>query len=149
MEADLKALIAKLDALNGKKLKNIQAKALRQVGVIVKDAIIARTPVRVDAPSGNALPVGALKADIKALVHIAKDENAGDPSTVTIGPSKKTAYVARWIEYGHEIPRAHKPNARKNVPPRPFIRPAFDSVKSQAIETYETIMREEIAKAMK
>ncbi len=99
MEADFAALIARFDRANGDGLKQAQRKALSAVGQIVKTAIVAAAPVRVDdTPSGTALQPGALKADIKARVHIATDAKAAtDSSRVTIGPGKATAHVANWV----------------------------------------------------
>lgn len=47
-------------------------------------------------PSGRALPVGALKADVTLEVR----RESGLLMAV-VGPGKLTAHVARWVEYGH------------------------------------------------
>lgn len=148
MDKDFADLIAKLDAVNGEALKQAQRKALKRVGEIVKTAIVERAPERTEAtPGSNALPPGALKADIRATVHISRDEKAAtDTSRVTIGPGKKTAHVARWVENGHANPRARK--GKKNTPAHPFVRPAADASERQALEEYEAIMTAEITKVM-
>jgi HK97 gp10 family phage protein len=150
MEADFATIIAKLDAANGEGLKRAQRKALKAVGQIVQEAIVAAAPVRVDdTPSGTALKPGALKDDIKARVHIATDEKvATDNSRVTIGPGKATAYVANWIENGHANPKAKSAKAKKNTPAYPFVRKAADSVQQKAQAEYEAVMKAEIAKVM-
>jgi HK97 gp10 family phage protein len=148
MDNEFANLIAKMDGVKGEQLKKAQRKALRAVGDIVKTAIVEHAPERVsDTPSGTALAPGALKADIRARVHIAADEKmATDTSRVTIGPGKATAHVARWVENGHANSKAVK--GAKNTPAHPFIRPAADAVKQTTIDEYEAIMTAEIQKVM-
>jgi HK97 gp10 family phage protein len=148
MESDFLRLIAKFDAIKGDELKKAQRKALKAVGKIVQDAIVARAPVRVDdTPSGNALAPGALKADIQVHVHIASDAKAAtDISSVTIEPGKATAHVALWVERGHANPKAKK--GLTTTPAYPFIRPAQDSVEQAAVTEYETIVTAEIERVM-
>jgi HK97 gp10 family phage protein len=149
MEADFAALIAKFDKINGEGLKQAERKALKVVGKLVQDAIVAKAPVRTDGtPAGNALKPGALKADIKARVHISSDAKAaqGDTSYVSIGPGKATSHVARWVENGHANPKAVK--GAKTTPAHPFVRPAADATKQASIDTYEAIMTAEIAKEL-
>ena len=148
MESDFATLIAKFDRINGEGLKTAQRKALKAVGKIVQEAIVAKAPVRTDGtPAGTALKPGELKADIKARVHISTDVKAAtDTSCVIIGPGKKTAHVARWVENGHINTKAVK--GAKNTPSHPFIRPAYDATKQTVLDEYEAIMTAEIAKEM-
>ena len=148
MEADFANLIAKFDRINGEGLKAAQRKALKAVGKTVQETIIAKAPVRTDGtPAGNALKPGELKADIKARVHIATDAKAAtDTSYVTIGPGKKTAHVARFVENGHVNTKAVR--GAKNTPAHPFIRPAADATRQTVLDEYEAIMTAEISKEM-
>lgn len=139
-------LAAKLQSIAGEGRVAAERKALKAVGQLVQAAIVARAPVQSTTGHGDLAP-GELKADIKARVHIANDEKAAtDFSRVTVGPTKKTAYVANFVENGHANPKAQK--GLKNTPAHPFIRPAADSTKQEATELYTEILTEEIQKVM-
>ena len=162
MDDGFAELLSKLESLKGDGKAKAERKALRAVGALVQAAIVEAAPVRVQTPSGTALAPGALKADIRVRVHIAADANAAsDISRVTIGPGKDTAHVAQWVETGHES--VHGGYSRddgnggrrgpgkvdgKRVDAHPFIRPAADAVEQKAIDTYTTVMTDEIKKAM-
>lgn len=144
-------LQAKLTALTGDALARAERKALRAVGKLVKDAIVERAPEQVgDTPGGDLAP-GALKADIRAVVHIASDVKAAtDVSRVTIGPGKDTAHIARFVEDGHANARYGGTNRHTspNTPAHPFVRPAADATREAAVDLYASVMTEEVQKAM-
>lgn len=147
MDQAFNDLLEKMDRLKGDALKQANRKALRQVGTLYQQAIQERAPVRSEGHAGNALPPGALKDDVRVYVHIADDAKADtDTSRVTIGPGKKTAHVAKWIEEGHENPKAQK--GLKRTPAHPYIRPAADATEQKAIETYQAVMTAELQQVM-
>lgn len=127
-----------------------ERKALRKVGKVIKDAVVERAPVRPDVPAGNALPSGALAADIHARVHIRDGDGVSD---VVIAPGKKTQHVALWLERGHALVRGKKSRSGKGqrtigtVAAKPFLRPAAESSKDQAVETFVSSMSADLAQA--
>ena len=151
MPKDLAELQARLHSLASDARIAAERKALRAVGTLVQTAIVERAPQQSSTPHGELAP-GELKADIKARVHIATDENAAtDVSRVTIGPTSKTAYVANFVENGHANRPRNKPSSRarkENTPAHPFIRPAQDATQQKAIDLYAEIMAAEIQKVM-
>jgi HK97 gp10 family phage protein len=53
------------------------------------------------------------------------------------------AYYWSWIEFGH------KDRSGKAVDPRPFIRPAFESRKIQAMDTIKQVLKTKIEKLVR
>lgn len=147
---DFQALKAKLDGLNGEVRIKAERKSLRAVGDLFQAAIIEGAPEQSETAHGDLAP-GALKADIKSRVHVATDEGVttGDISRVTIGPGRSTEYVANWVENGHAGRRSKtREGPARNVPAHPFVRPAFDTNETKAIDLYTETMVAEIEKAM-
>lgn len=115
-----------------------------------QEAITDAAPVRTDdGPSGTALPPGKLKSEIQ--IRLAKLRN-GTVATF-IEPSKDVRHVARWQEYGHRIVhggRLGKSGGGKQtgfVLPRPFVRPAFESVESAALDKVEQVIIDDLTDA--
>ena len=147
---DFQALKAKLDGLSGEIRIKAERKSLRAVGDLFQTAIIELAPEQSETSHGD-LPPGALKASIKARVHVSTDEGVttGDVSKVTIGPGRSTEYVANWVENGHAGRRsATREGPARNVPAHPFVRPAFDANEDKAVDLYAETMAAEIEKAM-
>ncbi len=95
-----------------------------------------RTPVKVEdsGEDSNSLPPGALKDGITSKVSVQPQKGSG---SVTVRPSKDTAHVARWLEFGHQLV-SHKPGHKVigNVPAVPFFRNAFDAAKDRAVDAF-------------
>jgi HK97 gp10 family phage protein len=141
----LAELDAKLQGLPEEIVKKLFRKSLRASGQVIQKEIQSRAPVKVEdsGAKSNSLPPGALKADIKTRTKLAPEKGNG---SVTIGPGKKTAHVARWVENGHNIV-GHKPNKKKTgkkTKPRPFIRPALDASAQKAVETFAQVLGDSI-----
>jgi HK97 gp10 family phage protein len=150
----LEALQAKLTELSTKQAEKAIRKALRAGAEIEQAAIAERAPVKVG--TGGILPDGALKNDI--VIKMKKDDGG---IYVVVTPDKYTAYVAKWVEYGHRGVQGGK--SRKNrkggysgpgvhthdVPEHPFIRPAFEATKEEVAQAICTTLAEEIEKASK
>jgi HK97 gp10 family phage protein len=144
---DLQALKNKLDALDGELLQAAERKALKAVGDLIQEAIVAKAPERTDDETGGLLAPGELKASIKSHVHVAADAGtlSGKTSNVVIAPSGPAYPVARWVEYGH----ANRPGSKRpNTPAHPFIRNAFDEVQQAAVDLYAETMATAIKEAI-
>ena len=145
---DFQAVIDQLSALKGDALIEAERKALRAVGSLIQGALIEKAPIQSSKPHGSLEP-GALRADIKARVHVATDQSTttGDVSRVTVGPGPKTAHVALWVENGHANARATKGAA--TTPAHPFTRPVRDAIEDKAVALYKDTMLAELAKGNK
>jgi HK97 gp10 family phage protein len=139
----LAAVDEHLAALSREAARKIARNALRKGGEVMRDAIMERAPERPDLPSGTALPVGALAADIRMG---ATTDDGGNPSE-WVGPGKFTSHAARWVEYGHRQVKGGRSRLLKSgktrgpgkemgepVPAHPFIRPAYEATAEKTIE---------------
>jgi HK97 gp10 family phage protein len=143
----LKEIQARLEALPNIILNKCIARSLHAAGSVMSLEMQERCPVmeNEEDTGSNALAPGALQADIKARVSVQTNNGY---AVCTIGPSKKTAYVAGFIEYGHEIYRGKKKSrSRKNlgsVPKKPFLRPAYDAKIDQVGQVYRDSLTEQL-----
>jgi HK97 gp10 family phage protein len=145
MADDFQALRAKLETLKRDALVAAERKALREVGTIIRDAIVENCPEQAGKPEG-LLEVGELKGSFRASVRIASDQAAaqGKEDTVVVQPNTQVCKdVALWVERGHAGPTPDS----KRTKPKPFIREAQDAIEQKAIDTYASVMTEEISKA--
>jgi HK97 gp10 family phage protein len=108
---------------------------------VFKREVVARAPVLDKKTAGsNSLDPGALKAGIRIATLTEETQ-----PTAVIGPNKKTAYVANFVEYGHRmvsggysqvlpggLARGPGKAGEKDVQAQPFIRPAFESAQGEA-----------------
>jgi Bacteriophage HK97-gp10, putative tail-component len=137
----LKELDQKLNALKGKTANRLIHDAVMEGGKVLQAEERMRAPVRATGQHGNALPPGALRADIELVFGITEERL---PAAI-IKPGKYTKHVARWLEYGHRLVRGGyskvMPNGRVRGPgrasstgvqPYPFIRPAFETARTPA-----------------
>lgn len=155
MDKEFAALAAKLHEIGGPVMRQAQRKGLRLVGNIMVAAISERAPSK--KGRGGLLAKDELKNSFKAKVHIASDDaiTQGDTSRVSIGPSSHEAQlVANWVENGHATRkpgsgRRSRRHAKQYVDAKPFVRPAFDSKKDEAVAAYTASVAEDIQKAMK
>lgn len=144
----LKELEAKLQELGGEAAQRVVRDALRAGGQVFRDAVEEAAPERPDLPSGTALPVGALAADIK--LRLGRDEQ-GLPAAI-VSPGPKTRHVAGFVEYGHRLVRGGRNRKGRGgpgkvvgqVPAHPFIRPAFEASGAEAVETFAATVQKGI-----
>jgi HK97 gp10 family phage protein len=139
-------LQAKLDSLKRDAVVSAERKALRQVGTVIRDAIVEVCPVQAGEPEG-LLKANELKESFRSYVRIASDAGitAGKEDIVTVQPSTQVCRdVALWVERGHAGPTSDS----KRTKPHPFIRPTQDSIEQKAIDTYASVMNEEIQKVL-
>ena len=120
------------------------AKALKAAGEVLRKEVSDRAPVKTEEFKGsNSLPPGALKADIQLQVKVSEQGGGA-----TIGPSRKTAYVARFVELGHRQVSHGKKKGRKvigHVPAKPFLRPAFDAAGDAAVQAFANSLIESLS----
>ena len=148
MRDGFEELIQKMKSLTGEQLEKANRSALKQVGIVIRDAIRERAPVlKGDEGGATSLKPGELKRDIRIGIHIAKD--AVDTNRARVGPGKKTRHVAGWVENGHMARRSKKKEGpARFVPAHPFIRPAAEAVEGIARAVYRNEMVDEIARVM-
>jgi HK97 gp10 family phage protein len=144
----LRETFAHLQAMGADKARPIIRKALRKGGLVMREAIAVRaatlTKTQTRQPRSSALPISALRSDIGVHAYLSDDGDLG----VWIGPGKYTTHPARFVEYGHRNVKGgwsafNKPGkgigfrgpGREvgNVPPYPFIRPAYESTVEEMI----------------
>lgn len=126
-----------MEDLAGPGVERIIRRAMRNGGRVIQAAITEAAPVRPDLPSGTALPPGALKNDI--VVRVTKEQDGS--ISAYIAPGKLTRHAAVWTEFGHEMVvggRKGKGRTIGQVPPHPFIRPAFEESELAAQDAIAT-----------
>lgn len=125
----------------------IMRAGLRDAGEVVKGAIQERAPIKKLQAAGGRLPPEAIKNDL----HVRISGKFGRLMAV-VEFGKYTFFVARWVEYGH---RLVKGKSNKKVGPgkvigqveeHPFIRPAFESSVSAAVEAFANRVGDEVRK---
>lgn len=145
-QTGLDDLIERFSRVSAEGRQRAERKALRAVGRLVKAEEILRAPERTEADgSGDALPPGALKADVRARIKMSKGD---EPSTVTIGPGRKTSRVAHLVEFGHENRKGKRGTVQTRhgfTPPHPYIRPTAEAVEVSAVTTFMQVAGEELA----
>ncbi len=147
------ALVRRMEQLREDMVKKAARKAVRAGAQVIAEAMVERAPVQKAKTKGsNALDPGELKADIK--VRNVPDD-AGEVAA-TAGPGHKTAHAARWVEWGHRD--VHGGSSRvvdgkgrtrgpgkasaQDVPPHPFLRPAFEESVQEAEAKRDAVLRE-------
>jgi HK97 gp10 family phage protein len=155
--SDMTKMVAKLREMKLRTSGPEMDKAIRAGARVIKAAVQERAPVLdKKTPGSSALDPGALQRGIR--VYVPKDVK---PTEAHIGPSKKVAYVARFVEYGHRqvhggyskvLPggKTRGPGiaAEKDVPAYPFIRPAYEESLSAAeaaiVESIKQSIKEQV-----
>lgn len=140
---------AMADLGSGDAVEQVCRRALREGGNVMKAAIAANAPVRVELPSGTALPPGALQSDIQ--VTVSKDSENSFSAWIEAGPA--TIHVSRFVEYGHQLVRGGRLATKRSrgngkivgdVRAHPYIRPAFDSNEDLAVDAVSESLAKDI-----
>lgn len=95
--------------------KEILEKAGKQAGKLVKDEIVSEMGRAFNAYSGRLHRPTSISVIVKAK---------GDEVVIQVGPKEKYFY-AFFLEFG-----------RKNMEPRPFMRPAFDRAAPKVLDFF-------------
>lgn len=103
-----------------------EAKARAPVGYS-GDSTYRRTRIDKKSGGGYSRTPGMLKNSFRL-----KKMRSSNPFLLEV-QLQNTAYYALWVEYGHKIVRGRKGNKRTvgSAAPVPFMRPTFESNKSQ------------------
>lgn len=154
----LKELNEKLAALRNDLAVRAMRMASRQAGKVFQEGMKALAPRgrgRLQETKKGEQRVH-LADDIKVRVKV--DKSTGD-ATVTVGPSKRTAYIANFLEFGTG---SHLIMAKKGgslfIPgvgfvkhiqhpgsaAHPFMRPAFDSLWERAVSVFKETLANRI-----
>jgi hypothetical protein len=154
----LESFDAQLSRLEQSLRREIMQDALTQAGVVLAQAQVAHAPEKTDdIPGGNSLPKGALKSDIVVEVDL---EDGPNIQAAKVGPTPDTAYVGRFLEFGHaqlahgdnyeyEIPGANGRTRRKHrkhgkvlgfVEPHRWMQPAFDESANAALQKFQDVI---------
>jgi HK97 gp10 family phage protein len=156
----LRELDQKLGELGDKEAKRIIHAALKEAGDVFEAAVRARAPVRAGGASGTAAPPGALRNDIRSIVTRTEDGGQSLPAVI-VYPGQFTRRIANWVEYGHRQVRGGyskiMPGGRRRgpghetgaVPAHPFIRPAYEGVREQAVQVCCNALAAGVEKAAK
>lgn len=140
----LEEMRARLNELEMRVREEYIAKAVKAGATVIADAMLEGAPELDEKNSGSdALEPGSLRDDIKVRERMDKDGFA----VAIIGPGKKTAHVARFVEYGHRLVKGKKEIGQ--VPAHSFLRPAFERSEADAIEKFKEVLREEISGGLK
>lgn len=132
-------LFRQLRSLDRKVARKAMSRAMRAGAKIINAEAKARAPVR----------SGLLKKSIKT--RMAKKRKRGEIK-FNVGTSKgsyqgKTFYGA-FVEFGWKVGSEKLGDDRKQVEPKPFLRPAFDAKKHEAAQTITSVLKSEIAAAL-
>jgi Bacteriophage HK97-gp10, putative tail-component len=142
---------------NPERCKKMKRKALRKGAAIIKASVEELAPERPDLPSGTALPVGAVKADI----HVRLSTQNQTTEVATISPGKETEFVQSLVEFGHQQVAGGKLGLDGKgeghrvgthgmtstfVPPHPFWRPAIEASAESAASAIEESLLEDLDK---
>lgn len=109
--------------------------AARAGAEVIFDAMEVLAPTRLSAPTphSTALRPGAVREDLGVRPL---DNKAG----WLVGPGSLTAYVVRWLEFGHRLVKGK--HEVGTVEPHPFIRNAYDASESAAGEAAQVKLAE-------
>lgn len=114
---------------------------------VIKNEIAVRTPVDTgDLVSGLTVAyapedsvTGHIATYVVAFVGTAPDQKNGKPGM-------RRRDVAGWLENGHDNRISAIEHGTSRTAARPFIRPAFEAVQSQAVATSQGVIDEAIKK---
>ena len=90
---------------------------------------------------------GDLAVHLKVQVHV---DDEGDRGALAVVDFGKEHSKARWVEYGHEeVSHEPKHQVVGEAPPHPFIRPAFERTRDEALVEFKAAMDAALADVLK
>lgn len=114
------------------------SKALRRAANVMAAEVRVRIPYNDQSRTATSVKeYGLLLNDLISLVTIDANGNGGK-AQITFN---KKGMVALWVEYGHRMVTGGRYNRRGsrqvgNVPPHPFMRPAFEAAAEETIAAF-------------
>lgn len=154
----MQELLAKLEASRVRMAGPEMTIALKEGAKVIQQAMTERAPVLDHrTPGSTALEPGALQKGIKVRMHVGP---AG--AEALIGPTGEVAHVARFVEYGHRMVHGGQSKvvdaaghtrgsgtAGEDVPPHPFLRPAFEASVAEAGEVMALSLKQSLREVLK
>lgn len=134
----IRELSKALEELPGKVQKAALRRATKEASALVVSAAQSAIPVGVDMHrtyKGRLVAPGFASRNIKAVVRVTKDLSR---AFARIGVSREAFYAVNFVELG-----------TSRQPAQPWLRPALQSVESQAISIFESRFRAAIKAAAK
>lgn len=130
-----------LEALSRAENNKVLRDATRAGAEVLKEEVIARAPVRTGKLKKNVVVVtqkSRRHGDISSGVHIrGVNPRTGNSDNTMKASNPRNAFYWRFVEMG-----------TINMPPHPFIRPAFDVRQEQATEVAIRRMNQAIDEAL-
>ena len=130
-----------LEALSRAENNKVLRDATRAGAEVLKDEVIARAPVRTGKLKKNVVVVtqkSRRRGEISSGVHIrGVNLRTGNSDNTMKSSNPRNAFYWRFVEMG-----------TVNMPPHPFIRPAFDVRQEQATEVAIRRMNQAIDEAL-
>ena len=126
-------LIAGLYKLGERIAKAAESRALKEGGEILRQEMHGRAPVGLKRLAGKRfVETGKLRESITVSRVKSKDDGV---RYVEVGPSKETAWRAKFIEYGTVKMRA-----------KPFMAPAVEAKRKEVYAKIAEVLRNELRK---
>lgn len=129
-----------LEALSRAENNKVLRDATRAGAEVLKEEVIARAPVRTGKLKKNVVVVTqkSRRGEISSGVHIrGVNPRTGNSDNTMKANNPRNAFYWRFVEMG-----------TVNMPPHPFIRPAFDVRQEQATEVAIRRMNQAIDEAL-
>jgi len=158
MVFDTSKLVANMDSLRAHFAGLATRRAVRAGARVIGVAMIERTPEQIEKQAGSdSLEPGEVKRGIKV-----RDRTEEGVPVALVGPTGKEGKigkVAHAVEYGHRMVTGGKSTLgidgvfrgggkvhEKDVPPHPFLRPAFEASAEEALLAVGAQLKEELKK---
>ena len=129
-----------LEALSKAENRKVMRDTTRAGATVFKDEVVKRAPVRTGKLKKNivVLTQRDRNGDISSGVHVrGRNPHTGNSDNSMKGSNARNAFYWRFVEMG-----------TVNMPPHPFIRPAFDVRQEQATEVAIRRMNQAIDEAL-
>ncbi|MCU2437586.1 HK97 gp10 family phage protein [Enterobacter hormaechei subsp. xiangfangensis] len=130
-----------LEALSRAENNKVLRDATRAGAEVLKEEVIARAPVRTGKLKKNVVVVtqkSRRRDEISSGVHIrGVNPRTGNSDNTMKAKNPRNAFYWRFVEMG-----------TANMPPHPFVRPAFDVRQEQATEVAMRRMNQAIDEAL-
>jgi HK97 gp10 family phage protein len=136
---DLKEVVNKLEAME----KKIQRKAVRTAAKSAAKVLLEEAKARVPVKTGNlkkSLGINTRTKKGNIIVYVSPREGK---------KAKYDGFYGRFVELGHILREKGKGRNGKvigHVPPKPFLRPAFETKGEEAIKVFVKTLKEEVNK---